>query len=192
MRVSARKRSDGIVTKAPGGHSPGVFRCAVQTCGSASSSTRAKQAIRTLVAPARRSARTQVSLVAPLVITSSTSSTCAPRNRTCHAVLTAIVPRSALARSVRPSPPSDGVARVRISASTASVRPGAAAIVRASSADWLKPRRHNRQRCNGTGTTSHSPVRSPTRAAISRPSSAPRATRRPCLKASTRSREVGL
>ena len=84
------------------------FQTTSQICGSSVPSTRAKQAIRTRATPASRRAAMQALVVAPLVSTSSTSNTLAPRNRVAARRFTPIAPASTRARSSRPRPPSRG------------------------------------------------------------------------------------
>ena len=169
---------------------PGVSVC-IQT-SSASSRTRAKQAIITVFAPARLSVPTQAALVAPLVRTSSTSRTSAPFTGVLHVSFTRIAPTRAFARALLPSPPSGGVDFVLTRAST-HIRPcPILASSRPSSAAWLYPLRHKRCRCRGTGTISLSPPASGRRAAISFASNGASAILRPCLKPSTSFREVSV
>jgi len=86
--------------------------------GQARSTTRAKQPTITRAAPARLSAETQASLVAPLVSTSSTSRMLRPFNPARRCGDTSIAPLRARRRAARPNPPSIGVAFLRTSAST--------------------------------------------------------------------------
>lgn len=103
----------------------------------------------TAVAPAARSGAAQARSVAPVVATSSTSSTVRPATGARQAK----APATFAARSALPAVDTwGGVGRTRAIArgwtSTAQCRP----IARASSAAWLKPRSRSRRGCNGTGT----------------------------------------
>ncbi len=133
-----RQRSDDFVTLAPGSYGSGAMLCGIAVFRSgtdASSSTRAKQAITTLSAPARLRTETQALLVAPLVSTSSTSMICLPVIRSFRDRLTAIAPDNARARAFRPRPPSGAECFVRTSPSISNFAEQCFDISLASKAD---------------------------------------------------------
>lgn len=93
-----------------------------------------------------------------------------------------------------PNPPSEGVARRRTNPSSSNLPLPSFSSSRASSADWLYPRFHKRQRCKGTGTRRGglSPFASSRCPAIRPASRGAKAILLPCLKARTSCREASL
>ena len=185
-----------FVTWRPGPEGSGRFGYWERFCcvalASASSRTREKQQITTDFAPARFSARTQASLVAPLVSTSSIRRISRPSSRAAMGARTLIAPPRIFARALAPIPPRLGVALVRSSASTTILPRPARSSSRPSKAAWLKPRVQRRQRCRGTGTISRPSGPAGTRAAMSRASKGARPILRPCLNPRTSLRETSV
>src|SRR5262245_38442774 len=108
--------------------------------GRAAATTRAKVSTLTSAAPARRSARAQESIVAPVVITSSTRIRRRPATADLPDGLTRKAPCTLSARADWERPTCWGVAFTRLSAPRTSGTCDALAIVWASSADGLKRR----------------------------------------------------
>ena len=178
-----------FVTWRPGSSDPGRFDYAA--CGNASSSTLAKHAIVTDLAPAAFSALTQAVLVAPLVNTSSTNTTCRPAILCARGA--AMAPDKTFERFLAPNPPRLGVLFVRTSPSTSSSPQPFFSSSLAIKAAWLKPRSQSRNRCNGTGISSlGSPSFAGIRAAIKRARRGARPILRPCFRARTSLRDTSV
>ncbi len=151
-----------------------------------SARTRAQQRTTTREAPPRLSSRAQASPVAPLVWTSSTSSTVFSASRARASGASANAPATTFARARRPSPCNLGVAFTRRSRSVSTRSPCRLATARAISTAWLNPRDQSRQRCSGTGTNRSAP--SGTSRAIARAIVSATASRPPYLSLSARCR----
>lgn len=108
-------------------------------------------------APPRLSTRAQAAAVAPLVCTSSISTTVLPASRVFASPVSANAPATAFARPRAPSPRSTGVAFTRRSVAASTGTPLALESDAAISAAWLNPRDQIRQRWSGTGTSRSAP-----------------------------------
>ncbi len=99
--------------------------------------------------PACFNLRAQAFTVAPVVITSSTSSTMCPRSKVPR---TSTAPRTFARRALGESPVWGGVKRVRRSESLSIGIPVRSVNPRAKISAWLNPLSRLRLRCSGTGT----------------------------------------
>src|SRR6266851_4597779 len=113
--------------------------------------TRARVRTSTRRAPAASSVRAHSSTVAPVVITSSISST--RRLATRAGRFTANARRTLSRRSLWSAEVCGGVGRIRTRVVTSSGRSSRRATAEASSAAWLNPRHRRRPRWSGTGIT---------------------------------------
>src|SRR5271169_6873406 len=150
--------------------------------------TRANTSTSTDMAPARSNARAHVSIVAPEVSTSSTSTSRLPWTAASPPAGTRNAPCTLAARSARDRPTCWAVARTRLTAWDTGT-PHVSEITWASTAAWLNRRAHSRRQCSGTGTRASAlPRTSRPARAIHWPMVVARSSRSPYLSACTRSR----
>src|ERR1700679_2529563 len=119
----------------------------------AARTTRASVRTSTLRAPDRFRVRAQADTVAPVVNTSSISSTVRPLTASARFGAIRNAPRTLRRRALADGiSPWLGVGRIRSSTRGSAVLPVSFASRCAIRADWLKRRDHRRRRCSGTGT----------------------------------------